>query len=418
MAVILKGLHNRQKEIANEILRSKAKYHSVNASRQSGKTVLITKLAMLLGLTVSDEQILIVSPSYEQVDNVYDRIISTKGSDQIIVKKKDSKPKSITLQTNTILKFKSADRPDFIRGGSYKYVICDEFAFFKDGVFSTVIRPTTAAKSDSKIIVVSTPKGKGNEFYQMSESAVSNPERYKYYEMHYTDNPYYDLEEVNDARARLPKNIFLQEYEAKFIDSGGDVFENIDDVAILEEYPLFDSNERYFSAIDWGRANDSTVLTILNKSCQVVNIIEVKGDWGTQINSIANVLNVYKPIVYAESNGIGDPLIVALREKYSNIREFTMTNNSKREIIEDLKMKIYMNNIALPTYNRCSKLHLEMSDYTYSMTQTGLITYHHKSGSHDDFVDSLAIANYCYNKHNVGFDTSRVKLAKRSSFYN
>lgn len=80
-------------------------------------------------------------------------------------------------------------------------------------------------------------------------------------------------------------------------------------------------------------------------------------------------------------------------------------------------MKFFTNSISIPTFNLCDKLHSQLIDFTYSISKSGLITYHHKLGSHDDYVDSLAIANYCYDKHNVVFSSVNNRIG-RSKFYN
>jgi len=54
-------------------------------------------------------------------------------------------------------------------------MICDEFAILKGGVeeeFLQGVFPTVSSSKSSKIILVSTPKGVGNEFYKIYNRAV------------------------------------------------------------------------------------------------------------------------------------------------------------------------------------------------------------------------------------------------------
>ncbi len=391
--MIVKGLHSKQKEIATEILNSDAKIHSINSSRQAGKTFLIAS------------------------KNVFDRILGTSGIGSILVSKKESKPYEITLASGSILKFRSADRSDSIRGGSYKIVISDEFSFFKEGVFNKVIRPTTNAKKDSKIIVASTPKGKNNDFYKLIEQAQEGNPNYKYYFMMYTDNPYYDLEEVEDARLRLPGDIFRQEYLGEFITDGGVVFDIIK--RLVDNY-YYSSivGERYYAGIDWGRVQDRTVLTIINSKRDVVFMKKWQGsDWDIIVKEVANELKVFNPYVtLAESNGIGDPLIDAVQKLYLNVTPFITSIQSKREIIENLRYCMVTGSIGIPNDKVEPDLYIEMEDYTFTISKSGLISYHHKPGKHDDLIDSLALANEAYAKNTFNFNAK--SMPKQNKFHN
>lgn len=392
------GLHNKQREITDKILKSGEKFHIIDASRQSGKSYMLSYLALIFGMLreFNNENILIVSPTYEQVRIVYDNLMNIKNVHYVVKSSMQSKPYTIYFKNNCRIVFKSADRPDTLRGGSNKLVLLDEYAYFKQDILDKIIRPTTAAKTNSKIIVASTPSGK-DKFYELYNN-------YSSYFMHYSDNPQYDLREVEDAKMRLPTNVYNQEYEGVFIEDGGDVFDNLDNLQVIKKYNSVEYKATY-AGIDWGRVNDSTVLTILNEKREVLLTKRFDTNkWEQIIIEIVKDLNQYKPIVYAESNGVGDPLVEDLNKKYKGIvKHFVMSNTSKREIIEDLRMQFVQNNFSLPTKELNPELNLQLSNYTYTITRTGTITYHHRDGFHDDYVDSLAIANNVVKKHNKQF---------------
>ena len=86
---------------------------------------------------------------------------------------------------------------------------------------------STAHKSGKKVLFISTPKGK-NWFYELFQLGESPDfEDYQSYKGSSYDTPYIQLVDIEDARRVLPENVFRQEYEAKFIDSGGEVFQNL-----------------------------------------------------------------------------------------------------------------------------------------------------------------------------------------------
>jgi hypothetical protein len=125
------------------------------------------------------------------------------------------------------------------------------------------------------------------------------------------------------------------------------------------------------------------------------------------------VLNIYKPITYAESNGIGITMVPDIKQNYHSIKPFLTTNTSKNELVQELRKQISICGISIPTRELCPDMYKELGNYTFTLTKSGLISYHHPPGGHDDYVDSLAIANYAYDKHNV---TASIRV-KRNEFY-
>lgn len=396
------GLHKRQEEIKDAILTSNAKFHTLKASRQSGKGYLIYKLATALALSKPNINIGIVAPIYSQSKIIYDRILTIKNIDKYI-NSNSSNPPIIRFNNGSKIEFRSADNTDGIRGSTYHYVFVDEAAFISDDVFTTVIRPTTAAVIGSKIIFTSTPRGKHNIFathYILGEQGNDN---YKSYSMNYVDNPVYDLNEVEDAKKMLPELIFRQEYEAEFIDDSGSVFSNIDNVCVLNEYS---KGNRLYAGLDLGRADDFTVLHILNHLGETVFNYSINNDtWSNILDKVIEILYKYNPLVMIETNGIGDVLYESVSNKYSNCIPFTTTNSSKQSIVEGLRLDMENKSIKLPTKDLYSKLYNEFSvfEFNYSLSSRN-VKYGARKGFHDDEIMALALANKCRVDNKVGFN--------------
>lgn len=416
---ITNNLSDRQYEILKSLLYSDAMYNVLNAGRQSGKTYLMSRLSLILAIIQENKgcKILIAAPYNTQTDTFFYNVMQIEGVDPVIKKVVQSPYKSITFKNGSTIDFRSADNPKSIRSKSYKYIFLDEFSFFKEGAFDLAIVPTLIASGDScRLYFSSTPNGLTGLFYELHLKGLDkNEPNYTYQHMDYNANPKKNMAIIRSEELRQPSNRFRQEFLGEFISDGGDVFEEIDKVSTLNNIIKSVPNGRYFAGIDWGRAQDNTVLTIINSDRQVVFCKSFEGNWNKQINDLGLMLNEYKPIVYAESNGIGDPLIEQIRTKYSNIKPFVMTNASKKEIVENLRMDILKNEIQLQSRKLNVQLFRELTNYTYSITKTGLISYHHRPDGHDDFVDSLAIANHCFSKHTVSF--KGVEFEKRSNFY-
>ena len=61
-----------------------------------------------------------------------------------------------------------------------------------------------------------------------------------------------------------------------------------------------------------------------------------------------------------------------------------------RKLINDIETMT----IELPSAELCPELHREFATYTYKLSPTGKLSFGHTTGNHDDFVDSLLLANY------------------------
>ena len=102
-----------------------------------------------------------------------------------------------------------------------------------------------------------------------------------------------------------------------------------------------------------------------------------------------------KKKVVVEVNSMGATYVNLLKNKISSLGircqviEFFTTNDSKREIIENLQVNCLNGTIQLLKNN---KLLLQMVSYMSEKTPTGKITYNASLGAHDDCVISLALA--------------------------
>jgi hypothetical protein len=80
--------------------------------------------------------------------------------------------------------------------------------------------------------------------------------------------------------------------------------------------------------------------------------------------------------------------------KHRRIKKFTTNQNNKTELVRKLINDIETMVIELPSAELCPDLHREFATYTYKLSPTGKLSLGHSSGGHDDFIDSLMLANY------------------------
>lgn len=328
-----------------------------------------------------------ISPTYKQAEKVYDEM--ARAFDNNLIKTNASK---LIIETcgSTIQMF-SSERYDNIRGFTFDYEIIDEAAWQQEEAWTTVLRATVLVKG-KKVIFLSTPRGKNWFFNIFNLSGLES--QYKSFKMTSYDNPFIDPKEIDAARLTLPEHIFRQEYLAEFLDNGAGVFSSL---TIKEPNP----SDNYFAGIDLGRADDYTVLTILNDKAQMVYCERWRHTtWGSIVNDLKRVLERYNASALIEVNSIGDVVFDSLKQVYSDIAPFVTTSKSKQDIIEGLQVSIQNKEI---TFLDIDWLIKEFNVFTYEYNpKTRSIKYSAPSGHHDDGVMSCAIAYHClknFNKH-------------------
>jgi len=396
-------LFKKQIEIIRNIISSKAKYNVVCCSRQFGKTTMIEQMMLNYTLNTKNTSILYVSPTYALGKTEYRKIVDGLVKSKIILEANKT-DLSIRFTNGSEIIFRTASNPNNIRGGSYDYVFVDEFAFIDPYAWQSVIRQTLNVRG-KKAILVSTPRGK-NLFFELAQRGITGQQGYSYNYGHYSDNPFYDIQEVNDAKLTLPEATYRQEYEAEFLDDGGSVFPNISTTCSLENYAL--PGTKNYSGLDLGRLGDYTVLTTMNENGDIIDILRTnKSSWELIINSVVSTLKKYKSICMIEANGIGDPLFAEIKKSYKNVLPFQTTNTSKQEIIEDLILSMSSGSIKLPSKKLFEPLYNELQTFSFKYSpQTRRIIYGVIQGFHDDCVMSLAMclrAKKSFIRQNLSF---------------
>ena len=86
-----------------------------------------------------------VSPVYKQSEKVFDEMV--KAFDGSFIK---SNAQKLLIEVNgSSIQFFSAERYDNIRGFTFDYLVCDEFAFIDEKAWTEVLRATVLVKGKS-----------------------------------------------------------------------------------------------------------------------------------------------------------------------------------------------------------------------------------------------------------------------------
>jgi len=385
--------HSKQKEIHNSIINEGYKYYILNIGRQFGKTMLGINQMLYWAINHKGCNIAWVTPIYKQSKKVFDEMEKvTKSSGLFEYNRSD-----LTISGfNSQIQFFSGERPDNIRGNTFDYLIVDEMAFTRPELWSEVLSATVLVKG-KKVIFISTPKGK-NHFYQLSLQP-NYDNRYKYFHYSSYDNPMIDAEDLEERKRSLPKHIFEQEYLAKFIDNASGLFKNVDSCVIKTA----ERTQKLFGGLDIGRADDYTVLTILNKNYQMVYVQRWRQqEWSKIIDEVAAKIREYNAEIFVEVNNQGDVFFEMLQNKvYNNVQPYVTTTATKPIMIEDLAVHFENKDIGILNENWLVD---ELNAFTYIYNEkTRRVQYGAPQGIHDDGVMSLALAVQSIKKNQYGY---------------
>ena len=383
MEVNLYKPHKNQRTIHDSINNESFKYYVLNIGRQFGKSMLAENQCLYWALNSAHITIGWVAPTYKQAMKVFLEI-EKAFSDSDLMKTNKSEL-TIKFDNRSTIQFFSSEKYNNIRGFTFDYLVCDEIAFQAEASWSEVLKATVLVKG-KKVLLISTPRGK-NHFYRMYLSGLNDVNKvYKSFKFTSYDNPLINPAEIDEAKANLPPHIFKQEYLGEFVDDSSVVFPK---PIILNEAIKPDKN---YAGVDVGRADDYTVVTIINSSGQMVDVQRFRHtSWENIVNQVAVIINKYNADTYVEVNGVGDPIFEMLRDKTKKVRPFVTTNKSKQDIIEQLIVD--MQNGLIKFQNE-DWLIQEFDVFTYDYNpKSKVIKYSAPAGFHDDGVMSVAFAN-------------------------
>lgn len=374
--------HEKQLIIHSSINNENYKYYVLNIGRQFGKTMLGINQMLYWAINDKGCNIAWVTPIYKQGKKVFDEFEKVTIKSGLF----EYNRSDLTIQGfGSTINFFSGERPDNIRGNTFDYLIIDEMAFTRPELWSEVLSATVLVKG-KKVIFISTPKGK-NHFNQLAlQHNYDN--RYKYFHFTSYDNPMIDVADLDERKRNLPDHIFRQEYLAEFLDNASGLFKDVRKAVSNN----FDSNEVLFGGLDIGRADDYTVLTIINRSQQMVYVERWRqDDWTNIINKVAEVINRFKAKTYVEVNNQGDVFFEMLKKHCDELIEPYVTSSKTKPImIEDLALAFEQGNITILNEGWLID-ELEAFTYIYDERTRG-VKYSAPQGLHDDAVISLALA--------------------------
>lgn len=411
------SLSKSQQEVYDLVQNKKYKYITVVFSRQSGKTVLMLVLC-IQWMFQKNMSIAYICRNFVLAKRLYKELIKILPNE--IIKSANGTDLAIESIYGSTLNFYSAEQGASLRGQTFNYMICDEFAFHKmeqpDGthLWNDILSPTLKARG-KKCIFVSTPLGKNNIFYEMYQRGLSD-EFPKYASILKTiyDDGFITNDEIEEIKKSIPELSFKQEYLCEWIDDGLSFFQGFSECFDIDKV----SNGKCWIGIDCsGDGTDATVCSKINEKGEI-ELFEAVGTLDMKYRQIADYLNKENPVaVYGEINGLGLPMLEEIKKLVrhkSKIYDWTTTNSSKEEIISDLAVSIANKDVHflkddMKTYN-------ELGDFVVTVSKSRKLTFAARGSGHDDRVMATAIAHKCRKdfkyagENKLNFITTKRKL--------
>ena len=392
----LKGFkpYPRQRDVINNIISSKGLYHTMVCGRQSGKSTTLLGLILYYSINKSKSVTLYTAPTYGQVNKILVQIMDVLQPTGIIVSANKASYE-IKLLNGSMIYFRSTERADSIRGLAVDYLFCDESQDTKTSDFQKSILPTITARG-KKCVLAGTPKRRNLffEYFQMGKS--EDYPNHSSYHFPSWESPYVSMEFIDEQRRTLPPKIFSQEFEAKWQDNEGSVFQNLNGVCVNDLWPERDKNARVYAGLDIGSKDDYSVLVILDEIGRCLNVWRANHiSYSDIVKKVVQTCKHYNVTeLLCEVNGVGDPVFEQIKKEYSRATPLFQTNQTKENTTRRLMGDIQDQVLELPSYNLMPEFINELESYEYEVLPSGKIRYTHPQGMHDDIVDALAMANW------------------------
>lgn len=381
LSVTMPRLHLAQQAVWNH----PARFQVLATGRRFGKSRLGALRCVFTG--ASGKRAWWVAPSFPMASIGWRMVKAlAKQLPGVTIRESD---RMITFPGGGWVQVKSADNPDSLRGEGLDFLVIDECAFVREEAWTEALRPALSDRQ-GRAYLISTPKGRNWFWRAWAKGQDGNEEEWHSWQLPTSANPYIVPDEIEAARGGLPERVFLQEYEAQFLDDAGGVFRRVMDAATATEEGPVDGRD-YVIGVDWGKHDDFTALVVMSTGGDMVHLDRFNQiDYMVQLGRLRALAERYQPAqIVAESNSMGEPLIEQLQRDGLPVVGFQTTNATKTQAIEALALAFERGDLRiLPD----AVLVSELQAYELERLPSGMIRYSAPPGMHDDTVMALALA--------------------------
>ena len=217
-------LYSAQKRILKKMRDNR--FFVLLASRQTGKSTIMTIFLLWTALFFNDQRILLVANKEATAIEIFGRIRMAYEFIPNWLKSPISETYGKTgmdLENGSRIQI-STTTGTAARGQSVNILVIDEAAFIEEHLmdpFWSSVFPIISSSMKSKVFMCSTPNGTGNLFHKIYTGAVDSKNAWAHDRFHWTEVPGRDEKWMIETKAGLAsEEKWLQEYEIFFINTG------------------------------------------------------------------------------------------------------------------------------------------------------------------------------------------------------
>ena len=313
MPVIKIPYHPRKEQIEIHKALDTNRFVVISMHRRGGKTIaaLVHLIREALRSTDKMARMAFISPTQIQARRVAWDYLKNFCKDVPYAKFNETEL-SVTFAHGPRIMLLSGESPDALRGLALSFVVIDETAQQSDQLFGTIIRPAIADKK-GKVLFISTPKGM-SYFHEVYEHArITDGWFCKTYKS--SETGILDKKELEDARASMSEDAFMQEFECSWdANAGGSVYGPLVNVLSDKNHITrvpYDPSVKVNIAVDLG-FHDYTSIIWFQKIGRSVSIIDCYEANGEALDHYAKIIE--EKDYFYDKNGMFFPHDLEVKE--------------------------------------------------------------------------------------------------------
>jgi phage terminase large subunit len=180
--------------------------------RRAGKTVASLNDLIMRAAQTPNGRFAYIAPFYSQAKDVAWEYLKHYAAPLLADSPNESELR-VDLVNGARVRLYGADNADRLRGLGFDAIVADEFADWRSGVYSEILRPALADRQ-GWVTFIGTPKGK-NEFYQLWNIAKDSESWFRL-ELKASETGLIASDELAQSQEAMSKDQYAQEWECSF----------------------------------------------------------------------------------------------------------------------------------------------------------------------------------------------------------